>query len=901
MTPEAGARFVLGLQAGCTADDVKRAFRRLALIFHPDKNPGKNAEEAKTKFQAIVRAKECLLVCREIKESSSTRARGSAPRRATFCSSYSQPGASWKPPTAPSSSWTPQKERPEPAAEPSPRCTSAGYSSGMFAAWICGACEMKEMCGSPGHSSSYAPCCRTKPSTPCFCGHPFEMHGPAHGGAHGGKLRCMQIGCLCGQFTYVPVGAKCTCGHSSTEHDVVPFHACEVPGCSCPTFHSAHGCACGHNWACHRTDIRTRSFTSSRRRSAPTAADPEASDASSSSASPEPAPRRPPSSSAKPPASTGPRRRPSSANIFGRRYSADDDMPSYASKPSPGPSHGSSSFSGGDNRPTRQRPSSAQARAGTTATAKRPPPPPPPSSAFRPSATQPSPTEGMAPPAPVTTPIFPSQRRRPCSAPASRTPPAAPSATFTAKASFTTPESSKIHQPAQPAATEGSQPRSRSNNCKEEASPRPAKAWGHGDTSATAKNACETQAQAQQPSQADTSPDVHASSSRPPSAKTQRDKPSANTTVDTPPRATQSKPPLAETLGQKPPVAETPPTAARSSGRSAPTGLPARRSRPSLAKSRPSSAGPLGKQPSKPQSHAQVNAESATSSQGAKGKLGRDRMSTTGVGNAGHGRGSSRIRHRSRSAASLLKGAASVATAAEAAVAAARDDGRKWWERLHTCGKVRPNMSSSQHFSQGSTSVPKPSPVAVPERGPTEAQGHDNPSPSTPIVRRRPSLNRINTSSLKEDSFIFNDDDDASPEPEYFGVDSDDEGEGIDADNAHRKQPQYFEEFASANSKASLPRPSNRSQRPRSAPSRTGTHEQWTRETLWRLNLERNIPSMSVPLESFSTSLQAKAATPVGSGISAVAALSSNRRGESRPDSVQEVPAWIQQALDRVR
>ena len=58
---EVAARFVLGLTAGCSDEDVKRAFRRLALIFHPDKNPGDDAEEAKRRFHAIVKAKECLL------------------------------------------------------------------------------------------------------------------------------------------------------------------------------------------------------------------------------------------------------------------------------------------------------------------------------------------------------------------------------------------------------------------------------------------------------------------------------------------------------------------------------------------------------------------------------------------------------------------------------------------------------------------------------------------------------------------------------------------------------------------------------------------------------------------------------------------------------------------------
>eukprot|EP00913_Durusdinium_trenchii_P025718 g24134.t1 len=45
----------------CSKEDVKRAFRRLALVFHPDKNKGQNEEEATKRFQAIATAKDLLL------------------------------------------------------------------------------------------------------------------------------------------------------------------------------------------------------------------------------------------------------------------------------------------------------------------------------------------------------------------------------------------------------------------------------------------------------------------------------------------------------------------------------------------------------------------------------------------------------------------------------------------------------------------------------------------------------------------------------------------------------------------------------------------------------------------------------------------------------------------------
>ena len=49
---------VLGIERSASADDIKRTYRRLAIKYHPDKNPGD--KEAEAKFKECAEAYEVL-------------------------------------------------------------------------------------------------------------------------------------------------------------------------------------------------------------------------------------------------------------------------------------------------------------------------------------------------------------------------------------------------------------------------------------------------------------------------------------------------------------------------------------------------------------------------------------------------------------------------------------------------------------------------------------------------------------------------------------------------------------------------------------------------------------------------------------------------------------------------
>jgi hypothetical protein len=902
LTPQAAARFVLGLQPGCSAKDVNRAYKRLALIWHPDKNLGQDVEEAKRKFQAIARARDCLLKSGLAQSVSSTSTTSTSPSRS---------GAARAANAQTSSAWSRRPgctQRPTPAAAPAP-------APKFFAAWVCGACEMRDIGAA---TCSSGPCCRATSSTLCFCGHPLS----AHEATQGGKLRCGAIGCLCCNFQYVPPGAVCTCGHSSTEHDAVPHHGCEVPGCSCSTFHFAGTCACGHSWVCHRTEIRKQEFPEGRKSGQNSSADAaEASDSSSSCSSPEP-PLRPP------------RRRPASANAAGRATTPNrPPIPPAAAPGRPGGSGG-----GADGRPRLQRPSSAQARAGgitpassSASFAPAPPTPPAPpakatgslaestrnAKAAQARATS-SASDSSVATAAASSASRPERRARPRSAPPARKSASAvlaasisansatlpgkvhphrrrPSSASTARSSVS-PESATADPPPQPhlcarppRARQAHAPvksvvkvkaeqlsmlverhrqqveaeRQRERSRSTEKAPQP---WSAAPVGVDASRPCHEPSVSSAPSSSPSRGDDASALPRPqgvaasfaPGSSTATAPPTTPTAT---PRAcadpgisTSSSTPLASactntnetvpgsdgsaaalasdapatsldisapmtsqwfTPADATTAVSTPPTASRTTlaeGSPKPTH---NSSRPASAASagirqagairprRPTSGGPQRSYSRGPARSA--SQKPASGETGADGDLPGD-TPQQGVSKAekpcedASGRAApprpKRSASRQRRPPSAPRGetAADVKTAAEAA-AAASAVGRPWWERLHTCGKVRPSMTlpvgrrfCPPSFPQAPArqAGPRPAPatggsstMSWAERAAANALGEPSlgssraPTQAVPKASRNPSgAAPQRTSSLREDSFIFDDDDSGHP---YFGVDSDED------------------------------------------------------------------------------------------------------------------------------
>jgi len=297
------------------------------LEFHPDKNKAMDAEKAKLKFQAIVKAKDILL--KKLGDNSATVYRDDSAKPKT--------GDAGGPPTA---SWTAAGFAPRPGkagARSRPDGTASAPTGTRFSrpsfcsaygrreadearstvAWVCSACELDHVATSQSATKG-RPCASVSRSTLCFCGCPLSDHAPGvtSSGSKQAKLRCWSKGCLCGEFQFVPPGVECTCGHRSTEHESMPHHACEVPGCLCGTFHIAGTCGCGHPWACHRTEFNFifHEMDSSRDTRTPSESNLGAESSHSSTSSPSATPRSagrfraptPPSVPTSPPTASSP-------------------------------------------------------------------------------------------------------------------------------------------------------------------------------------------------------------------------------------------------------------------------------------------------------------------------------------------------------------------------------------------------------------------------------------------------------------------------------------------------------------------------------------------------------------------------------------------------------------------
>lgn len=105
----------LDCQPGATADEIKKQFKKLALKYHPDRNPGKELE-FNSKFQEIQSANEILT-------DTAQRAKYDADRiRSGLFHSYASPTRPNMPPRSPATNYPPPPPRPPP-----PTATKTNY------------------------------------------------------------------------------------------------------------------------------------------------------------------------------------------------------------------------------------------------------------------------------------------------------------------------------------------------------------------------------------------------------------------------------------------------------------------------------------------------------------------------------------------------------------------------------------------------------------------------------------------------------------------------------------------------------------------------------------------------------------------------------------------------------
>ena len=78
----------LGLHRHATSNDIRTAYKRLALIWHPDRNKAKDAEE---KFKKIKHAYDVLIDENQRREYDRQRNQSSEKKKRTTHTKYTQP------------------------------------------------------------------------------------------------------------------------------------------------------------------------------------------------------------------------------------------------------------------------------------------------------------------------------------------------------------------------------------------------------------------------------------------------------------------------------------------------------------------------------------------------------------------------------------------------------------------------------------------------------------------------------------------------------------------------------------------------------------------------------------------------------------------------------------------
>ena len=199
---------MLGIEAGPTGvpdeEIVASAFKKLAMRWHPDRNPD-NVKEATQRFAEISAARDLLVDPPTNALMDEPSARGGGAAGGSASDPYPKSGPNLR------SFEGDVTEQVESGTLSGTEAVALFESFGLWAVWKCNGCN--------------AVCCRIRKNKySCMCSHRLRDHDAGRG------FRCADLKCPCKRYRFQVQDTdqphKCRCKHKPAEHNPLPPHEC---------------------------------------------------------------------------------------------------------------------------------------------------------------------------------------------------------------------------------------------------------------------------------------------------------------------------------------------------------------------------------------------------------------------------------------------------------------------------------------------------------------------------------------------------------------------------------------------------------------------------------------------------------------------------------------------------